>query len=137
MAEADATLRSGDLPAQGVEAARTIDLTSFKESQTSADVKQAFAEWSECMSEKGYEYASPLESAGDKWFAETSATAEEERVAQADVSCKNKVDLVDRWHKAESKIQQGMIDRHAKELERLRTFQDGLVKRSRDILQKE
>lgn len=47
-------------------------------------------------------------------------------MAQADVSCKDKVDLVD----------QDMIDRHAEELDLLRNFQDGLVKRARDIAEK-
>jgi hypothetical protein len=62
--------------------------------------------------------------------------AQEKQVARADVSCKNEVDLVDRWQKAEPKIQQDMIDRHAKELERLRTLQEDLLKRTRDIVEK-
>jgi hypothetical protein len=136
MAKADTALGSEKPPAKGIEAARNIDVTSFKESQTNADVRKAFREWSSCMSRKGYEYTSPLESAGDKWFAAASATASEKQVAQADVSCKSQVDLVDRWYKAEWSIQQPMIERHAEELKDLMIFQDELVKRARDILEK-
>jgi hypothetical protein len=136
MAAADRALGSEKPPAKGIESARTIDVTSFKESQTSADVRKAFSEWSACMSSKGYKYTSPLESAGVKWFATASATASEKRVARADVSCKNQVDLVDRWYKAESSIQQSMIERHAEELKELMIFQDELVKRARHILEK-
>jgi hypothetical protein len=136
VAMADTALGSEKPPTKGIEAARTIDVTSFKSSQTSPDVREAFSEWSACMSRKGYEYASPLASAGGKWFATPIATESEKRVAQADVSCKNQVDLIERWHRAESNIQQHMIERHAKELKDLATFQDRLVKRARDLLKK-
>lgn len=136
VAMANTALGSGKPPAKGIEAARTIDVTSFKSSQTSPDVRKAFSEWSACMSRKGYEYTSPLASAGGKWFATPTATESEKRVARADVSCKNKVDLVERWHRAESNIQQRMIERHAKDLKDLTTFQDGLVKRARNLLKK-
>jgi hypothetical protein len=136
MAMADAALGSEKPPMKGVEAARTIDVTSFKESQRSPDVRKAFSQWAACMSHKGYEYESPLASAGGKWFDTPTATESEKRVARADVSCKNKVDLIERWHTAESKIQQHMIESHAKELKDLAAFQDRLVKRARNLLKK-
>ncbi|MFF7735278.1 hypothetical protein [Streptomyces sp. NPDC007984] len=134
MAMADMALGSEKPPLKGIEAARTIDVTSFKESQRSPDIRKAFSEWSACMSRKGYEYASPLASAGGKWFATPTATESEKRVARADVACKNQVDLVERWHRAESKIQQHMIESHAKELKDLAAFQDRLVNRARNLL---
>jgi hypothetical protein len=136
MAMADTALGPEKPPVKGIEAARTIDVTSFKSSQSSPDVRNAFSEWSACMSREGYEYASPLASAGGKWFATPTATESEKRVARADVSCKNQVDLIERWHRAESNIQRRMIESHAKELKDLAAFQDRLVKRARNLLRR-
>lgn len=56
-------------------------------------VLQGFAEWSQCMTEAGFDYATPWDSNDDPQWATPHADELEIKVAVADVACKNKTDL--------------------------------------------
>ncbi|MDT6986469.1 hypothetical protein ACFOSY_33165 [Streptomyces lusitanus] len=134
MREANLALGSDAAPPRGVDIARTIDVTSFQESQKLAEITEVFSEWSSCMSRRGLDYPSPMAVAGDEWFASASPSPQEKRVAQADAACKGEVDLVDRWHGAESKLQQRMIRENTEELEGLKKFHSDMVEKARSLL---
>ncbi|MFD8264713.1 hypothetical protein ACGF14_08810 [Streptomyces althioticus] len=134
MREANLALGSDTVPSRGVDIARTIDVTSFQESQKLPEITEVFSEWSSCMSRRGWDYPSPMAAAGGDWFVSASPSPQEKRVAQADAACKDEVDLVDRWHRAESKLQQRMIRDNTEELEGLKRFHSGMVEKARSLL---
>lgn len=81
----------------------------FENSIADPEVKTIFSEWSACMADKGYAYESPLDAMGSPEFAEGTVSEHERAVAQADISCKEKVDLVPRWNAVESAIERRII----------------------------
>ncbi|MFD5574868.1 hypothetical protein [Streptomyces cadmiisoli] len=58
----------------------------------------------------------------------------ERAVAQRDVECKKKVDLIRRWNTAESAIQQNLIKKHKAVLDRFLDLQDAKVAATRQLL---
>lgn len=61
------------------------------------------------MTKKGYSYDSPLTVMGSEEFAQGDISDRERDAAQADISCKQEVDLVPRWNAVESTIENRLI----------------------------
>jgi hypothetical protein len=63
-------------------------------SNSDSRVVAAFAKWSKCMADSGYDYSSPTEANNDPKWSGDKASAEEIAVAVADVNCKKTTNLV-------------------------------------------
>jgi hypothetical protein len=83
---------------------------SFRDSMHDPAVTAAFAQWSGCMSEKGYHYATPAVAGTDFDIDKSAISAAETTAAEADVACKQRTHLVDIWHGFETTVQNKQID---------------------------
>ncbi|MGW8887042.1 hypothetical protein [Streptomyces sp. NPDC055749] len=101
---------------------------SFTESMRAPAVKQATAEWSQCMKSEGYSAATPFEATEIAPHVEGGPASEEEiAVALAEIDCKEKTDLVAVWFAEDSKIQKAQIAEHRDRLNGTRTRNSGAV----------
>ncbi|MYV41359.1 hypothetical protein GT030_21450 [Streptomyces sp. SID1328] len=96
--------------------ARQISSKSFVESLEDPKVKAVTADWSACMTKKGYSYKSPLQALSKADLKMPKASAQELHVAAADYSCKVSTDLISTWQKVEIKIQEKEIAKHLPQL---------------------
>ncbi|MGH3974569.1 MAG: hypothetical protein ACRDS9_14755 [Pseudonocardiaceae bacterium] len=91
---------------------------AFQASLEEPQVVQAFGTWSSCMKVKGFRYSDPFAPFGDAAWAESRRpSAQEIIVAQADVRCKQKTDLVSIWSDVEERIQLDVIRSHREDFE--------------------
>ncbi len=133
--EADRIVRAPyDYPA-GVEAARIINAEGFKNSTTDPKVRKIFREWSSCMRGKGYRYDSPLTVMGSAEFYEGEMSNRQMMTALADITCKEKVDLVSRWNAVESATEKVMISERSGILKTFLKRQNAKVAAARRILE--
>lgn len=79
--------------------------------ETDSRVQQAWAEWSTCMSNAGYDFKSPWEP-NNAAVEGTAADPEEIATAIADVNCRTQTNLVGRWMAVETAYQNRAISQH-------------------------
>ncbi|HUB41744.1 MAG TPA: hypothetical protein VMA72_23100 [Streptosporangiaceae bacterium] len=93
--------------------------------QTDPRVLAVSAAWSRCMAQRGYHYASPRQAAGHNWPKQPTAT--ETATAIADVTCKQRVNLVNTWLTVEAAYQTALIGQNITTLAHLQaSFQSAL-----------
>lgn len=98
------------------EVVQQINVDSVNAARSDDRVVAAFADWSACMEDRGFDYADPWAAPADDRFATPGATPEEIAVATADVACKDETGLVARWHAVDVEVQEAMVAEHAAEL---------------------
>ncbi|MFG3140629.1 hypothetical protein ACGFZA_31040 [Streptomyces sp. NPDC048211] len=133
--DAARSVRGPSTESKGAATAQNIALTGFKESLADAKVASVLKNWAKCMKEKGFTYSSPLEPAND-FAGKPTASAEEKRLALADISCKERTDLVRVWVGVESAIQKAKIAAHMKDLTDLKHIHASQMKTARSIIAK-
>lgn len=102
---------------------------TWQESQKDSRVKKAFAAWSACMKKSGYSYAQPMAAVEDKRFSQaSSASAEEIRVAEADVACKRKHNVIGTWYAVELAYQDRAIEKNQQLLNTLKDRKVAILK---------
>ncbi|MFF4604707.1 hypothetical protein ACFY12_18500 [Streptomyces sp. NPDC001339] len=107
----------------------------FNASRNDREVVRVIREWSACMAEKGFRYSSPLKVTGDaEWGKSARPTRREIAVAQADIRCKAETDLVSVWSGVETRTQNDVIRRHAKEFRVLKAEKDQWTEAARRVL---
>ncbi|WP_406282748.1 hypothetical protein [Streptomyces sp. NBC_00209] len=79
-------------------------------------VQEVIADWSKCMSGKGYTVDSPYDADKVVVHIDGSPSQDEIDVAVADIDCKEATDLVKVWNGTETAIQQQLIADHRSEL---------------------
>jgi hypothetical protein len=109
LAEAERELGKGVPAGADSNLPQRVQFQSFEMSKRDSRVAEIFVEWSHCMAAAGYRYSSPLQSAADPRFTDSSVSQEEESVAAADVACKEKTNLVGVWFTVESAYQRDAI----------------------------
>ncbi|MGW2542911.1 hypothetical protein ACWC5I_19085 [Kitasatospora sp. NPDC001574] len=83
---------------------------SFSRSMTDPRVKEVFAHWSECMRADGFSAPNPVEAGGDlPSVKQPEPDAAEIRMAQTDVECKARTNLVGIWFAVEADYQTAAI----------------------------
>ncbi|MFE0149078.1 hypothetical protein ACFWY5_18155 [Nonomuraea sp. NPDC059007] len=107
---------------------------SFDASQRDEKVTRAFRSWSACMAGEGFPYPDPLTAITDPRWETSQPTPQEIRTAQADLSCKDKTDLVSIWAAAETRIQNDAIGRHPKKFQRLRAVKIRQLEAARRVI---
>ncbi|MBQ1082068.1 hypothetical protein [Nocardiopsis sp. B62] len=88
--------------------------TGFETSRSAPEVVDAFAAWSACMADRGFDYPTPSEAPIDaRWSGgEGDPSTEETEVAAVDVACKEDVSVVEIWRDAEAVAQERLIEEH-------------------------
>ncbi|MFJ4094000.1 hypothetical protein ACIPYS_20670 [Kitasatospora sp. NPDC089913] len=83
---------------------------SFSRSMADPRVKEVFGRWSECLRADGFSAANPVEAGADlPSVKEPEPDAAEIRMAQTDVECKARTDLIGIWFAVESEYQKAAI----------------------------
>ncbi|MFD6997339.1 hypothetical protein ACFWA5_13895 [Streptomyces mirabilis] len=118
----------------GVTAASNIATDSYRASLRDPEVKSVFAQWSACMKQKGYDYASPMDPLGSPAFSKGRVTTKEKKTAMTDMRCKQSTNLLESWLDVESKIQKKMIQKNIKVLQKMSELHKGKVGAARKIV---
>lgn len=116
LGEATARLEKDGGTYSDADIAREINHGSYGRSLEHPRVRAVFAEWSKCMSAKGYKYATPLTANDDPAFGGPTPSAREIATAVADVACKREANVVGVWYAVEVALQTQAIEQHAEEL---------------------
>lgn len=86
------------------------------------------------MKAKGYSYPTLLAAMGSAEFSKGPISDHECALAQHDVECKKKVDLIGRWNKAESAIRRSLIKKNQVILDRFLDRQTAKAAAARKLL---
>jgi hypothetical protein len=119
--EANAELASYNLgQSESYESLPTdISLQSFHAAVASAQVKQAFGQWSACMRTHGYHYADPFAAAAS-FDTATTTSYRQIQVAVTDIGCSRLANVQGVGFAVESAYQRQMIQRYAAQLSQLK-----------------
>lgn len=98
---------------------------SFAHSMADPRVQKVFGRWSECMRGDGFSAPNPMEAGADlPSVKEPKPDAAEIRMAQADVDCKTRTNLVGIWFAVEADYQKAAIAQQPKAFARLKAERD-------------
>ncbi|WP_147375529.1 hypothetical protein [Jiangella rhizosphaerae] len=98
------------------EIVQRINADSVSGAMTDPRVVAAFAAWSACMADAGYDYDDPWQPPADGWLEDATPSTEEIAVATADVACKESTRLVAIWHHVDVELQEELVAAHEAEL---------------------
>lgn len=93
-----------------------IDAASYIATKSSPKVRAVFAKWSACMASRGYDFASPIAALDAADLQSATVSKAEIRQAVADVTCKQRTDLVARWAALEAPLQRAALAKAAPDL---------------------
>jgi hypothetical protein len=100
--------------------------------QTDPRVLAVDAAWSRCMAGRGYHYGSPQQAAAHNW--PNSPTVAETAAAVADVTCKQRVNLINTWLTVEAAYQTALIGQNIGTLANLQASFQGALNRVEALL---
>ncbi|PTM99475.1 hypothetical protein [Streptomyces sp. VMFN-G11Ma] len=112
----------GQVPESSAQAdlVQQIDGESYTQSATDPRVKAVFAQWSSCMKDKGFTYATPMDANNDDAFGDMNTVTDKEiATATADITCRDKYQVAKTWFSAEVTLQQTAIAAHQDELDQV------------------
>ncbi|WP_030313773.1 hypothetical protein [Streptomyces sp. NRRL B-3229] len=110
----------------------SINDASFQQSMAAPQVNGAFRSWSACMRKNGYTFSTPLEPLRTRLSA--SPTASEIHMAESDVACKKKTNLVGIWVAVESTVQKSLIEKNQEGLTQVRSTARQTLERSAKVI---
>jgi hypothetical protein len=125
-----------DLAADGPEVdpdqeefADQLAIFTYQASQQDPRVKKAFAAWSACMKDKGYSYKGPMDAVEDPALKNTAtATRREIQVAEADVACKQRHNVIGVWYAVEVAYQERAVEQNQQQLDTLRQRKEAILR---------
>jgi hypothetical protein len=112
LGEAERALDASVPPAADPDLGQKLQFQSFEWAKRDERVQAVFRAWSSCMARSRYHYADPLAVAADPRF-EGSVSKQEVAVAEADIACKARTNMVGVWFTVESSYQREQIGRTA------------------------
>ncbi|MGW8491312.1 hypothetical protein [Streptomyces sp. NPDC055886] len=105
----------------------------FKAAEDSR-VTAVFQQWSACMKEEGFTYATPLEPLNDpQWDGNVTASQKEIAVAVADVRCKKQYNVVGVWNAVDVAYQKRYIEAKPEAFAEVRESISGWMDRAAGI----
>lgn len=119
-------------PREGVQEPTTELHSLYEQAITDSRTEQAFADWSACMRQRGFDYADPPTLFSVPWSR--SVTRHERSTAIAHVRCAVSTNLVGRWIAVLGAYQEREIRAHREFFDQLRDANAELVARARSIL---
>jgi hypothetical protein len=110
----------------------SINDASFQQSMATPQVTAVFRSWSDCMRKSGYTFSSPLQPLRSRLSASPSAA--EIHMAESDVACKQRTNLVGVWVAVESVIQKSLIEKNQEALTQVRSTARETLDRSAKVI---
>jgi hypothetical protein len=135
--QAKQELRGRHTYSKGAEVAGSISTGSFTESMKSPEVAKATKAWARCMKGKGFTYRDPMQALGSEEYSGQEISRREISVAEADVDCKVRTDLVKIWSDQEAAIQKTLIKKHKKDLDLLSESHRKVLGEARSVIGRE
>lgn len=117
--------------------ANIVLYTAHKRTKKDPAVQAVFADWSECMKRKGYNYTTPLEAVGDpRWgdLLDDTSSPKEINTAIADMKCKKQTNLIETTFRVESSYQRNLIQKYQTQLTRSRKRWEAIVHSAAEVL---
>ncbi|MFE3760280.1 hypothetical protein ACFXPI_00715 [Streptomyces sp. NPDC059104] len=114
---------------------RTLDFESFDLSRHDPRTARAIDAWASCMEASGATHASGPDEKPPA-LRGTQADAEEIRTALADVSCKEKTQLVGTWAGVETAYQQDLLRQHGGEVKDIERGRQDQLSKAADTIEK-
>ncbi len=109
-------LGGADLPADPRALAATAKFAAKRDSR----MQSSFKSWNTCMAQQGFHYNDPLSASNDPHWglrkAATPAGVQEKKVAAADATCQEKINLVGTYKALEIAYQKRSVDQYRTEL---------------------
>jgi hypothetical protein len=102
---------------------------SFRDSMHSPTVTAVFAQWSACMLEKGYHYATPAVAGAEFDVDDPHITPAETAAASADVACKQRTRLLEVWQSFETTEQNRRIAQNPRGFAQAKADHDAEMRR--------
>ncbi|MDJ1134177.1 hypothetical protein [Streptomyces iconiensis] len=113
-----------------------LSAKGLEESQETGAVSSLIRKWSDCMKGEGFAYSDPYDAATSRAWSKTKKPSTREiRVAEGDVACKRRTNLVSGWVREESKIQLKYIRDNEKYFSTLRHQKRTYLQRARSIIE--
>jgi hypothetical protein len=110
-----------------------IAIQASQWTQTDPRITAVEAAWARCMAARGYDkYRNPQQAAYANW--PRTPTAKETATAVADVTCKDRVNLINTWLTVESAYQQVLIGRDLATLSQLQASFTKILQRAEQLL---
>jgi len=110
-----------------------IAIQASQWTQTDPRITAVEAAWARCMAARGYDkYRNPQQAAYASW--PRTPTARETATAVADVTCKDRVNLINTWLTVESAYQQVLIGRDLATLSQLQASFAKILQRAEQLL---
>jgi hypothetical protein len=113
---------AGGVEPPDVGLAEKLQLDSFSRTRSDSRVVRAFAAWSSCMKAQGFDYPDPFAAVNDHRWLTSDISKQEITTAVADVTCKIEANVAGTMLTVETAYQQRLIDKHAAELNAIKTF---------------
>ncbi|GAB2500023.1 hypothetical protein [Nocardiopsis aegyptia] len=112
--------------------------TAFETSKSDPAVVEAFADWSACMAERGFDHPTPAEAENDPRWAdrEGDPSAAEIEVATADTACKDAASVVEAWRDAKAAAQDGLIEEHTADFAHFARVKEERTERARAVIER-
>jgi hypothetical protein len=118
------SLRQPDRP-QLPQLAQALQFEAWQETLTGSAAQALFRRWSACMAASGYDYANPLQAAsgepgdsdGPSQWSVASPSQLEIQTAVADVACKDKTGVVQRWIRLLAEDQEALLQHYLPQLQ--------------------
>ncbi len=104
-----------------------------KQAESDSRVKAAWSDWSACMTQAGFKYDTPWK-ASDGFGERTTPSQREITTAVADVTCRQRTNLVGRWMAVEAAYQERQIAAHEGEYHEYRQMIDTALSRAKAVL---
>ncbi|MFI9152681.1 hypothetical protein [Streptomyces sp. NPDC053367] len=101
---------------------------TYQASQQDPRVKKAFAAWSGCMKDKGYAYKGPMDAVEDPAFKTARASRREIQVAEADVACKQRHNVIGVWYAVEVAYQERAVEQNQQQLDTLGQRKEAILR---------
>lgn len=98
---------------------------------TDERVRDVFGAWSACMKKAGYDYDDPMQANDDdRWKTPAPAGQAEIQVATADVTCKQRTNVVGVWWAVQSAYEKRYIEKNAERMADVKHTLDAILRDS-------
>ncbi|MEV0639419.1 hypothetical protein AB0I77_31690 [Streptomyces sp. NPDC050619] len=115
-----------------VQLPESINDASFQQSMATPQVTAVFRSWSACMLKRGYTFGNPLEPLRSPLSAAPSAA--EIHMAESDMACKQRTNLIGVWVAVESAVQKVLIEKNQEALAQVRAASRETLERSAKVI---
>ncbi|PPK61755.1 hypothetical protein V5P93_000085 [Actinokineospora auranticolor] len=136
LAEARSTMSGVKTDAESYDENVAIGLKgeSMDRLRSDSRVRAAYAKWTECMKQSGFDYRDPWAANNDSQWTGESANKEEVRTALADLACRRQADVNNVSYAVDTAYQKQSIEKNAEVLRAQRALLENVLRKAGEIV---